>query len=169
MAQDNSAIADAGDEVLEIVRLFDAPRDLVFKLWSAPEHIVRWWGPEGLYLSHCEMDFRVGGKWRFCMQLGTDRQHWIGGSYREISPPSRLVFTYTGDEDGHETVVQLDFLARGDGTEMRFRQSAVPTVEIRESMRWGWGSTFNLLNAYAVAVASAGGAPVGQPRAPGRV
>ena len=166
MAPSNSTVADASAEVLEITRVFDAPRELVFKLWSAPEHIVRWWGPEGLYLSHCEMDFRVGGKWRFCMQLGTDRQFWISGVYREITPPSRLVFTYIGDEAQYDTLVEIDFVDLGDKTEMRFRQAPFPDVESRDSHNFGWSSTLGLLADYVAKVRLTGGAPAGDPRSP---
>ena len=86
------------DRVLEIERVFKAPRALVFKLWSAPEYITRWWGPKGFHLSHCDMDFREGGAWRFCMMPESGKGHWVHGEYREIQPPHRLAFTYIAGE-----------------------------------------------------------------------
>src|SRR5687767_3282065 len=64
----NSAGQGAPAEVLEIVRTFEAPRPLLFRLWADPAHRVRWWGPEGYGLSHCEVDFRVGGVWSVAMR-----------------------------------------------------------------------------------------------------
>src|SRR6266852_1692974 len=57
----------AADRELIIERIFDAPRDVVFKAWTDPEDLARWWGPNGCTLAVCETDFRPGGGWRFCM------------------------------------------------------------------------------------------------------
>ena len=169
MPPSNSAAAYAPGQVLDITRVFDAPRELVFKLWSAPEHLVRWWGPEGYHLSHCELDFRIGGSWRFCMQRGADERHWIGGVYREVTPPSRLVFSYVGDTAGYDTLVEIDFIDLGERTEMRFRQAPFPDTASRDSHNWGWSSTLGLLAAYLPRARGAAGKPVGEPRGPGRV
>ena len=56
---------------LEITRVFDAPRDLVFSLWSNPEHVKRWWHPSGFTTPTFEMDFREGGRYRYCIRKGT--------------------------------------------------------------------------------------------------
>ena len=106
--------SEAPQEDLELVieRVFEAPPALVFKMWSDVEHLVRWHGPEGLALLHCEQDFREGGKWRRCMSSGPGHAHWISGEYREIRPHTRLSFTYINAYDGFETVVSMDFLDR---------------------------------------------------------
>lgn len=149
MPTNTSAAGEAVSEelLLEITRIFDAPRALVFKVWSQPEHIVRWWGPETFHLSRCEMDFRVGGDWRFCMSR-PGRDHWIHGTYREIAPPERLSFTYINDADGHNMLVEMDFIDLGDKTEMRFRQWEFMNVRERDGHRYGWSSTFDLLDKY---------------------
>lgn len=135
------------DLLLEITRTFDAPRALVFKVWSQPEHIVRWWGPEGCHLSNCEMDFRVGGSWRFCMS-STGMDHWIHGTYEEIAPPERLSFTYVNDADGHNMLVEIEFIDLGEKTEMLFRQQEFMNIGERDGHRYGWSSTFDLLSVY---------------------
>ncbi len=56
------------DRVLVLERIFDAPRELVFKLFKEPEHLKRWWGPRGWSLPVCNVEFRVGGVWHFCMK-----------------------------------------------------------------------------------------------------
>jgi uncharacterized protein YndB with AHSA1/START domain len=147
---DDRARAAANDDgkVLELEHLFDAPRALVFKLWSSPEHIVRWWGPKGLYLSHCEMDFRVGGEWRFCMQPQQHPGHWIHGVYGEIRTPERLSFTYINDNDGHQMLVTLNFLERDGKTLLKFRQSQFFTVAERDAHGEGWSETFDIFESY---------------------
>lgn len=146
-ASTEAAHAVNDDLVLEITRVFAAPRELLFKVWSRPEHTVRWWGPDGFRLSHCQMDFRVGGNWRFCMSR-PGRDHWIHGTYQEIAPPERLSFTYTNDADGHSMLVEIEFIALGEETEMRFRQSEFLNVAERDGHRFGWSSTFELLDTY---------------------
>lgn len=148
MAASSEAPALAPDEVLEITRLFDAPRELVWRLWSSPEHIARWWGPESCWLDTVEMDFREGGRWHFWMRNGAGLDHHISGSYRRIEPPNRLSFTYINAYDGHEMTVDLAFIDIGGRTEMRFRQAPFLNVVERDGHNEGWSSTFDLLTYY---------------------
>ena len=138
----------ASDQVLEITRVFDAPPQLVFRLWSNPEHIARWWGPETCWLDSVEMDFRVGGRWHFWMRNGAGLDHHISGEYRRIEPPDRLSFTYINAYDGHEMEVDLHFAETDGRTEMRFRQAPFRNVAERDGHGEGWTSTFDLLGAY---------------------
>jgi uncharacterized protein YndB with AHSA1/START domain len=163
----SSARMFAPDEVLAFTREFEAPLALVWKLWRDPEHMVRWHGPEGYWLTACEIDFRVGGKWRRCMSRAADHAHWIYGEYLEIDEPHRLVFTYINDFDEHETVVSLDFTERGGRTLMHFHQAPFPSVEERDSHGWGWRSGFDLFAEYLARVEAAGGTVVGPPRVAG--
>lgn len=166
MAASNSQPAYAPDEVLEITRIFEAPRELVFKLWTQPEHVVRWYGPEGLFLKHCSLDARVGGTYRYCMAKPDGYEHWIAGTYREIAPPERLSFTYVNAYDGHEMLVELVFRDLAGRTEMSFRQAPFTTVTERDGHGIGWNSTLDLLAAYASRADAAGGLASGQPRGP---
>jgi uncharacterized protein YndB with AHSA1/START domain len=169
MARSSEVLAQSPEQVLEINRIFEGPRELVFRLWSRPEFIVRWWGPEGLYLSHCEMDFRVGGAWRYTMHSVGGADYPISGVYRLIEAPSRLSFTY-GNDDGNErmeTLVEIEFIDLGPRTEMRFRQAAFPTVPLRDGHNWGWSSTLGLLAVYLAAVRVGGDPLVLQPRSDG--
>ncbi|HVY52607.1 MAG TPA: SRPBCC domain-containing protein [Devosia sp.] len=161
------SLAVSPDQVLEFDRVFEAPLALVWKMWRDPEHMVRWHGPEGYWLTHCEIDFRVGGKWKRCMSRAADHAHWIGGEYLEIVEPTRLVFTYINDYDEHEMVVSLDFAERDGRTHMHFHQAPFVSVEERDSHGWGWQSGLDLLADYVARVAAAGGAPVGRPRIEG--
>ncbi len=155
------------DEVLAISRYFEAPPELIFRLWADPVHRVRWWGPTGMALSRCEMDFRVGGKWAMTMTAATPYDHPIHGVFTEIVEPSRLCFTYINDADGHEMLVELDFSPEGTGTRMAFVQSPFISVAERDGHNFGWSSTLGMLATYAPKVAAAGGMPVGEPRKPG--
>lgn len=100
-----------------MTRVFDAPRGLVFDAWTKPELLKRWLlGPEGWSLAVCEIDLRVGGAYRFVWRHLDGRDMGMGGVYREIVPPERLVATELFDEDwtGGETLSALA-LAEQDG------------------------------------------------------
>jgi uncharacterized protein YndB with AHSA1/START domain len=133
-------------KVLEIERRFEAPRDVVFSLWTSPRQIVQWWGPRGHFLDHCEQDFRVGGRWRFAI-AGADGSAptWTWGIYREIVAPERLVFSYSMDWHRHETLVSIAFEDLGDATLMRFRQSEFLTDDDCADHSWGWLSALDKL------------------------
>ena len=154
--------------VLEIDRVFAAPRELVWRLWRDPEHMVRWHGPEGLWLTHCESDFRVGGRWRRCMSRGPGHSHWIFGTYLEMEAPGRLRFTYVNQADGFETVVSLDFSETGAGhTRMVFRQTPFLNAAECDGHGWGWRSGFELFDRYVSEFVDADWRPKGPPRADG--
>lgn len=167
MAPSSEARAYAPQEVLAFERIFDAPPALVWTLWKDPEHLVRWHGPEGYWLTECSIDFRVGGKWARCMSRAADHAHRIWGEYLEIDEPRRLVFTYINDSDEHETIVSLDFEDVGGRTRMRFHQAPFLTVEERDGHGWGWMSSLDLLADYLVKVVANDGGPVGRPRRDG--
>jgi len=136
------------DKVLEIVELFDATPERMFKAWTNKKDFVSWLGPEGFIVPFCEMDVRVGGAWRACIKSPQGKEYWMQGKYMEISSPSRLVFTY---EDGSEkpkmgeTIVTISFNKVGTKTEMVFRQTNFPTMELRDSHYGGWSSAFECL------------------------
>jgi uncharacterized protein YndB with AHSA1/START domain len=76
-----------------ITRIFDATRDLVFKAWSDPKYVSQWWGPRDYTTTFCEIDFRVGGAFRYCMCSPEGKEYWNRGEYREIVAPERIVNT----------------------------------------------------------------------------
>ncbi|PYO49356.1 MAG: hypothetical protein DMD72_05185, partial [Gemmatimonadetes bacterium] len=79
--------ASSAAPALVIKRTFDAPRDLVWKVWSDPDGARNWWGPNGFTLPFVEMDQRPGGKWRARMVSPDGKDFWQHGVYREIVPP----------------------------------------------------------------------------------
>lgn len=89
----------AADREIVLSRVFDAPRDLVFRVWTEREHISKWFGPRGFTTTTHDMDARVGGRWRFEMKA-PDGTVWTNRiEYLEIVPPERLVFDHGSDRD----------------------------------------------------------------------
>src|SRR4051794_25044239 len=93
--------AQAGREFV-VTRVFDAPRDLVFKAWTEPERLKHWWGPKGFTLFACEIDPRPGGDFHYGMRSPDGRAMWGKWVFREVVPPERLVFLASfSDEQGN--------------------------------------------------------------------
>lgn len=144
-ANSNSAIA-ADDRQLIITRTFDAPRDLVWKVWTDIEHARHWWGPKGFTLPFLEVDGRVGGTWRATMRSPDGRDYAQHGVFREIVPPRRIVYTFIWDaEPEHEMLVTVEFTERGNTTEMRFVQGMFDSAESRDGHEGGWNEAFDRL------------------------
>jgi uncharacterized protein YndB with AHSA1/START domain len=136
---------------LLITRVFDAPRDLVFRMWTDVTHARHWWGPRDYPAVHMEMDVRPGGKWRHCLRATADgRELWQHGVFREVVPPERLVFTFVWEEDGErglETLVTLTFADAGGKTRMTFHHAPFQSDGERDGHRSGWSSSFDRLDA----------------------
>jgi uncharacterized protein YndB with AHSA1/START domain len=92
---DSFTVTLPSDREIRMTRLFGAPRELVFDAMTQPEHIRNWWGclGSGYSVPECEVDLRIGGKWRFVNQTPTGERATFYGEYREIARPERLVFT----------------------------------------------------------------------------
>ena len=109
LAQSSSALAEPADRVLSITRTFAAPRELVFKVWTQPEHLARWWGPKGFSTPTCQMDARPGGDYRAVIRSPEGKDSVMRGSYREVVPPERLVMTFAWeDEEGQPEARDAD-------------------------------------------------------------
>jgi len=113
MSQDEPV---AAREVV-ITRVFDAPAHLLFEAYSKPEHVIRWFGPEGWPLTLCEIDFRVGGRFRFAMTGPSGKQNMpFGGEYLEIIPDRRIVYDNGFEAPGAgRMVVTVTFEERAAG------------------------------------------------------
>ena len=92
-------------DAVVIERIFDAPVDLIWQMWTQPEHFKKWYGPTGVSVPLAEMDVHVGGKRLVCMEMQTpDRsmKMWFTGEYREVAPNKRLIYTESmADENGN--------------------------------------------------------------------
>ena len=126
-------VSTPSDQEIRMTRLFDAPRQLVFEAMTKPEHVKRWWGclGEGYSVPVCEIDLRPGGAWRFVNRhpAGEAAFH---GEYREITPPSRLVFTEIFEEfPDVVSVVTTDFTEEGGKTRMTATVQ-YPSLQVRD-------------------------------------
>ena len=152
MSARTSAAASSMARELVITRVFDAPPHLVFKAWTEPERLVRWWGPRGFSTPSCKMDVRPGGAFRLCMRSPEGTNHWLQGVYREIVEPERVAFTWAWeDEDGqpgHETLVTVNFVEQGGKTRLVVHQAVFESVTARDSHEEGWTSCMERLAEY---------------------
>jgi uncharacterized protein YndB with AHSA1/START domain len=133
---------------LEITRVFDAPRELVFAAWSEPGRLASWLGPHGFTGSDVTLDPRPGGRWRACIRSPEGEEHWMHGIYREVSAPERLVFTFAWEPQGFETLVTIGFADLEGKTEMTFTQTGFPTAAERDGHHDGWTSSFDDLTGF---------------------
>jgi len=142
MAAGNSAVNDTDTEAREIVatRVFDAPRDLVFRMWTDPVHIAQWWGPKGFTNTIYKMDVRPGGVWEFVMHGpdGVDYKNRI--VYDEIVRPQRLAYTHVSGPIFKATV---DFTDQGEKTAVRVRM-VFESAEVRDRVATEFGAVEGL-------------------------
>lgn len=159
MTDDNASL-----DAVVIERTFDAPVDLIWQMWTQPEHFKAWYGPKGASVPVATMDVRVGGRRRVCMEMQSpagQMQMWFTGEYREVVTNKRLVFTESmADQDGNllspsdmgmpeghptttEVTVELEDLA--GRTKMVMTHSGIPADSPGAV---GWTMAFEKLAAY---------------------
>ena len=154
-------VGERGKQNVRITRIFDAPRELVWKAWTDPEHFMRWWGPRDYTCPFCEIDFRVGGKYLNCMRSPEGRDYWGTGVFREIIPMERIVFTDSfADEHGNvvpgthygmspdfplKMLVIVTFEDLGDRTKMTLEHVGVPAGPDSDGTHQGWSESFDKL------------------------
>jgi len=158
---ENNLIGERAKQELVITRVFDAPRELVWKAWIDPEHFKRWWGPKDYTCPFCEMDLRVGGKYLNCMRSPEGQDYWSTGVYREIIPIERIVFTDCfADEKGNivpathyglspdfplEMLVTVTFEDHDGKTKMTLRHIGLPAGPDSDGAQQGWSESFDKL------------------------
>ncbi len=146
---------DPADRTLVVTRLLDAPRELVFRMWTDPEHIARWWGPQGFTTTSLEMDIRPGGAYRAAMRSPEGTLYRRRGVYREIVPPERIAFTFAWEDAagdlGHETLVTVTFAEHGGKTLLTLQQATFESVERCDDHRRGWTSCLERFAEYLAA------------------
>jgi uncharacterized protein YndB with AHSA1/START domain len=146
---------------LLITRVFDAPRDVIWKAWTEPEFVKRWWGPKGFTCPVSEIDLRVGGKYLSSMRSPEGRDFWSTGVYREIVPLERIVMTDSfADEKGNvvpathygmspdfplEMVIEVKFEEKQGKTTLSLRHIGIPDGQMHELTEAGWNESFDKL------------------------
>ena len=159
-------------ERMVITRVFDAPRALVWKAWTDPQYVMQWWGPKGFTSPVCKIDFRVGGKFLFCMRTPDGQEGWNGGEYYEIVPHEKIVYSmYFADakgnkvdaaeyeseheaiEDARDVVIFEDF---GNGQTKVTLIGNEPMEDAKNSGQLeGWNETFDKIAAVVAGLAKA--------------
>lgn len=156
-AGNNTAATQPAERVLLIERVFDAPRELVFKCWTEPEHLARWIGPSGFSSTILACELRQGGEYRMRMRGPDGQDHWQQGVFREIVPPERIVRTFCWtDADGRptrpETLLTVTFAEVGERTRMTLHQAVFDSVTARDDHQRGWSSSLDKLAEYIATV-----------------
>ncbi len=163
----NSPATNAVEQELVITRIFNASRDLVWKAWADPEQAMRWWGPKLFTSPSCKIDFRVGGKYLFCMRSDSGPEAWqkgiwSTGVYKEIVPMEKIVCTDCfADERGNvvpathygmgadfplEMLVTVTFEKyEGNKTKMTLTHVGIPAGEHYQGANQGWNESFDKL------------------------
>jgi uncharacterized protein YndB with AHSA1/START domain len=156
-------MVEKSDEFV-ITRVFDAPRERVWKAWTEAERLKQWWGPKGFTVSHCTVDLRPGGVMHYCLRSPDGHDMWGKFVYREIVKPEKLVFVVSfSDEKGgitrhpmspdwpREMLSTVTFAEQRGGTLITVRWIPTNATELerktfedgRDSMKQGWGGTFD--------------------------
>jgi uncharacterized protein YndB with AHSA1/START domain len=171
-ARTSGTPAESSLEEFVISREFDAPRALVFKVWTRPEHLKHWFSPKGFTVLAAKMDLRPGGIYHYGMRAPDGKEMWGRWVFREIVAPERLVLVNCfSDEKGGitrhpfnaewplEMLSTFTFAEKGRGTLVTVRWAPLNATEAerkvfdagRASMTQGWGGTLEQLEAYLAA------------------
>lgn len=157
-ATDTTSAVMTSETSLRVERSFDASPEEVFDAWTSPEVLKRWWAvrPDGS-TPIAEVDLRVGGRYRLAMETPDGERHTVGGEYREIERPNRLVYTWQWEldsgEPGHVSSVTVEFLRRGDHTDVVLEHTALPDAESRDRHAQGWSACLEIFRARGFAAA----------------
>jgi uncharacterized protein YndB with AHSA1/START domain len=143
---------------LQVRRTFAAPLEKVFAAWTEPEQLEKWMCrdvPEHTIIHH-QQDIRTGGRYRMEIRdPAKGETYWGQGTYREVTPPEKLVFTWAWSKDrpdgpsmhpgSHETLVTVEFFARGDSTEVVLTHTGLGTAALRDDHKGGWNGCLDVL------------------------
>lgn len=131
-------VTSPGDLDIVMEREFNAPRALVFEAWTSCEHLKRWWGPPTWSLPECEIDLRVGGRWRYLMRGEGGEEMGMNGEYMEVAGPGRLVSTENFDGEMFEPMgggtVNTMVLEERDGRTTMIVTSRYKSREARDGV-----------------------------------
>lgn len=169
----NKITMNADECELVITRIFDAPRELVFKVWTEPEHLKMWWGPKGFAINVSRLDLRPDGIFHYSMRSADGHEMWGKFVYREIVAPEKIVYVNSfSDEEGNtvrspfsqswplEVLYTLTLSENEGKTTLTLRGGPINAteeerqtfVEFFDSMKQGFGGTFDQLADYLAKV-----------------
>jgi uncharacterized protein YndB with AHSA1/START domain len=144
-------------QALVIERALSASPEQVFDAFLDPAKLVKWWGPQGFSIIHCEVEAKVGGKWRIGMQSPNSSEHWIQGVYQAIDVPHRLVFTWIWEKSvggaaqnenqvNAETTVTITLVGNQQQTQLRLVHEPFATKEQQLGHEKGWFDSLQALS-----------------------
>ena len=140
-------VIDRNRHAIVLTRMFAVPREQIFEAWTRPEHVARWWDPEGQPLTECAIDLRPGGAFRFVTQ--PPESHQFAGVYREIEPPNHLVFDAMG------AIGRVIFEGTGGATHLTVRIECSSAAQLEQFLKMGidagTANTLDNLVAYVAA------------------
>jgi len=145
----NNEVQKPDDATLILKRMLNAPPERAFKAWTSAEHIQQWMRPEpGMVVPLASMDLRVGGKFRIQMKNPDGEFFTAVGVFKEVKAPERLVYTWDwekdgsgaefGEVEGKPSLMTVEFLKRGEGTELVLTHSRFASVQSRDHHAQGW-------------------------------
>ena len=133
---------------LQVKRTFAAKRDRVFRAWTDAAELARWFAPSADYFAVVpELELRVGGRYRLEMHHKGGNVHTVSGSYQEIKPPEKVVFTWKweGDASPEASLVTVEFYDLGNSTEVAITHERLPNIEERDKHAHGWNGCLEQL------------------------
>ena len=136
---------------LTLNRSYPVAPEKVWRAWTEPEAIKRWWGPGAEQaVSAAHLDVRVGGRFRIVFGGAEGRDHEVRGVYREVVPNRKLVFTWTwpNSTPERESLVTITFRAAQGGTELEFRHEQLFDQTVRDNHQRGWSESFAKLERF---------------------
>ena len=155
-------ITTPSDREIVLTRTFDAPRRLVFRAMTTPEHVRQWYGCDHMTLIACEIDLQVGGAYRFTMRGPDGVDHTMRGIYHEIAPPDRIVFTEAYVTEGltcDEAMVTSNFVESNGKTTLtvtvRHKSRENRDMHLKSGMENGAGESYDRLAAVVATMAEA--------------
>jgi uncharacterized protein YndB with AHSA1/START domain len=139
-------------KTLRFTRHFKASQEAVFRAWTDPQQLTKWWGANGFTTPFAEIDLKVNGKYRIAMQPRVGPVQYLIGIYVEVKPPERLVMTWMSQgslrHDGYESLLTVEFIPRGAATtEVVLTHERLPDRYVGD-FDAGWISTFEHLDEY---------------------
>jgi uncharacterized protein YndB with AHSA1/START domain len=157
MATANKAMSTTfstpSDREIVAVRVFDAPRQLVWDAHTKPEHVSRWLlGPDGWTMPVCEIDLRPGGEWHWVWRRSDGTEMGMRGVYREVTPPERLVNTESWGGDWPDTINTLVLTEKSGKTTVTttvlYPSKDARDAALKTGMKEGWSTSYDRLDAY---------------------
>lgn len=136
---------------LNLTRSYPVPPEKVWRAWTDPEAVKKWWGPgAGEPVSLAELDIRVGGRFRIVFGGPDGKAHECAGTYREVVPNRKLVFTWTwpNSTPERESLVTVTFRQAGGGTELVFLHEQFFDEKVRDNHTRGWSGTLDKLGRF---------------------